>query len=172
MLTFDTYSSDDDEDEYAYEEDNTTEIKLSYRLTRAELLIFGSTELIENHMKIGMSKNATHTPQIQENATTAVEILQENHPEKMMWNILNRLKINFKGSKDNPFKASASAKDIENWSVVYDRLLVRDVKTVSQMILMLSAAAIGSDILLEARPVDTNFKHPVSSLTENLDSLI
>lgn len=172
LLTFDTYSSDDDEDEYAYEEDNTTEIKLSYRLTRAELLIFGSTELIENHMKIGMSKNATHTPQIQENATTAVEILQENHPEKMMWNILNRLKINFKGSKENPFKASASAKDIENWSVVYDRLLVRDVKTVSQMILMLSAAAIGSDILLEGRPVDTNFKHPVSSLTIHLVYLI
>jgi hypothetical protein len=150
-------SDDDDvEDHDGYDEDRVTEVKLSYRLTRPECLIFGTTELIENK-KISMSKNMNAPMNAATGGGSSSEG-KDSHPEGMLWNIFNRLKINFKGSKSEPFKSASTALDPENWGVHYDRLLVRDVKTVSQSILMMKASAIGGDLLLEAVPVDANQK--------------
>jgi hypothetical protein len=84
-MNLDDYSDDDD---YTHDDGNTTEIKLNFRLTRAELLIFGHNELIENK-KIGMSK-----------APNTKGTGEESHPEGLLWNILNRLKVSFKVSID------------------------------------------------------------------------
>jgi hypothetical protein len=81
LIDLDNYSDDDDDDDDHYANQRTS-IELSYRLTRAELLTFGSTEPIENK-KVSMSKNTSASS-------------DENHPEELLWNVLSRLKIIFK----------------------------------------------------------------------------
>ncbi len=80
LMNMDNYSDDDDDPDVDGEKE--TKFILHYRLTRAELLTFGSCAPIDNK-KISMSKNTAPNK-------------QESHPEDMIWNILSRLKIAFK----------------------------------------------------------------------------
>ena len=51
----------------------------------------------------------------------------------------------------------------ENWAINYERVLVRDVKTISQVILMVKASAVGGDLLLEGNPVDVNHQTKIAN---------
>lgn len=77
LMDMDNYSDDGN---YDYDTGDPTIIDYEYRLTRAELLTFGSTSVID-HKKVSLSKNR--------------QTQHDEHPENMLWNVLNRLKISF-----------------------------------------------------------------------------
>jgi hypothetical protein len=81
LIDLEDFSEDD---EYEYDDGKPVTIPLTYRLTRAELLIFGSIEYTENK-KVGLSnaQNNTHEKKVA-------------HPDQLIWNVLNRLKVTFK----------------------------------------------------------------------------
>ncbi len=62
------------------------------------------------------------------------------------------------GSKTDPYRSSCSALESENWNMVYQRTLIRDVKTISQTVLIVKISTIGNESLVEAEPVDTTNK--------------
>lgn len=67
-----------------------------------------------------------------------------------------------KGSTSSPFERSRNANDPENWEVQYVRKLVRDVKTVSKGVMVVTASAIGGELLFEAEPLDNSVYSKVS----------
>jgi hypothetical protein len=89
LLNMENYSEDEEDYHHPHgegdgEEDGEhhTRVALHYRLTRAELLAFGSCAPMDQK-KVSMSKNVASNS-------------QETHPEDMVWNILSRLKVVFK----------------------------------------------------------------------------
>lgn len=70
--------SDDEDDEE--EDSKPVEIHLEYRLTSAELLVFGSCDTSEKMKSVALGSVKS----------------DEKHPEAFIWNILSRLKIVFK----------------------------------------------------------------------------
>jgi hypothetical protein len=58
------------------------------------------------------------------------------------------------GSLAAPFDRHLNANDAENWEVQYVRKLVRDVKTVSKGVMVVTASAIGGELLFEGEPLD------------------
>ena len=73
--------------------------------------------------------------------------------------------IKFKGSAGNPLKDECTAIDEANWNVFYNRRLIRDVRTVSGGVMVITASAIGNEILFEAQPTDHSlYKKEVSNL--------
>jgi hypothetical protein len=71
-----------------------------------------------------------------------------------MWNILSRLHMVFKGSVAYPYSKECNADKESNWYVKYDRRLVRDIRTISGGVLVVSVSAIGNELLFEAEPTD------------------
>lgn len=53
-----------------------------------------------------------------------------------------------------PFEQQLNANEAESWEVQYVRKLVREVKTVSKGVMVVSASAIGGELLFEAEPLD------------------
>jgi len=140
-----------EEDDYEYDDGKPATINLSYRLTRIELLTFGSTEFVEGK-KVGLSHNIAKNS-LNNNAGNSA-----THPDQLLWNVLFRLKVIFEGSKVDPYRSSMSALDPGSWTINFERLLIRDVKTISQMILLVKISAIGNELLVEAEPVETTNK--------------
>lgn len=73
------------------------------------------------------------------------------------------------GSTNSPFERYLNANDTENWELQYVRKLVRDVKTVSRGVMVVTASAIGGELLFEAEPLDNSVyskveSHAISSL--------
>jgi hypothetical protein len=66
------------------------------------------------------------------------------------------------GSTASPFERQLNANDAENWEVQYVRKLVRDVKTVSKGVMVVTASAIGGELLFEAEPLDNSVYSKVS----------
>jgi hypothetical protein len=62
----------------------------------------------------------------------------------------------------SPFERHLNANDAENWEVQYVRKLVRDVKTVSKGVMVVSASAVGGELLFEAEPLDNTVYSKVS----------
>lgn len=81
LIDLEDFSEDD---EYEYDDGKPVIIPLTYRLTRAELLIFGNIEYSENK-KAGLS-----------NAQNSNNEKKVAHPDQLIWNVLNRLKVTFK----------------------------------------------------------------------------
>ena len=72
-------------------------------------------------------------------------------------NIYNHYYIDdLQGSSNSPFEKELNANDKENWSIEFIRKLARDVKTVTNGVMILSASAIGGELLFESEPVDTS----------------
>lgn len=67
------------------------------------------------------------------------------------------------GSRINPYKTEVSADDLDNWKVEFDRLILRDVKTISQHVMMVSVTVVGGDLHLSPEPVDTQSKKKILS---------
>jgi hypothetical protein len=63
----------------------------------------------------------------------------------------------------SPFERHLNANDAENWEVQYVRKLVRDVKTVSKGVMVVSASAVGGELLFEAEPLDNTVYSKVSA---------
>lgn len=78
LMDMDNYSDDGN---YEYDSGQPTPISFEYRLTRAELLTFGAIPMIDNK-RASLTKNKT------------VQHV-DDHPENMLWNIFNRMKIHF-----------------------------------------------------------------------------
>ncbi|KAJ1418333.1 hypothetical protein B484DRAFT_142728 [Ochromonadaceae sp. CCMP2298] len=139
LLDMNEYSEEEDETTIAsYGQITAVEIALDYRLTSSELSIFGAAELVEK--KISLSQNNRQSDQ--------------EHPETSLWNVLSRLQIFFKGSTQSPFEKGANANDSSCWRMELVRRLVREVKPVSQGVLILTASAIGGELLIEGEPLD------------------
>ena len=62
--------------------------------------------------------------------------------------------ISTQGSNIAPFEKHLNANEAENWEIQYNRKLVRDVKTVSKGVMVLTVSAIGTELLFEAEPLD------------------
>lgn len=77
LMDMENYSDDGN---YDYDSGEPIVIEFQYRLTRAELLTFGSTNVIENK-KNSISKNR--------------KTKHDEHPENMLWNVFNRLHVHF-----------------------------------------------------------------------------
>ena len=178
---------DDDLTDSQFGQVEPVTIELTYRLTSAELSIFGSAEMIEAK-KITLSENLKLDA-------------EQQHPETFIWNVFCRLKVCFKvnfravclfcsigafgvfnscssplgikidiviflilpsffsavqGSNIAPFEKHLNANDQENWEIQYNRKLVRDVKTVSKGVMVLTVSAIGTELLFDAEPLDNS----------------
>lgn len=113
-------------------------IPLSCQLTASDLATFGAIECLDEHRTIALSSN-TKTP----------------HPSAFVWNILSRMKVTFKGTLDDAYNKQCSADVSSNWAVEYDRVLIRDVKAISGIVMVISASAVGDEIVFESTPTDT-----------------
>lgn len=120
-------------------------IPLSYRLTVAELNVFGSSE-IKGERKIALAGASG-----------------DNHPSAFMWNILSRLWIDFKGLISDPYSRVCNADVASNWSIRYDRRLFRDIRNISGGVLIITATVVGNEILYEAEPTEGSIYKTVGS---------
>jgi hypothetical protein len=59
------------------------------------------------------------------------------------------------GSKTKPYAQSCSAYESENWIVAFNRKLIREIRTVSKRVLLMTVSAVGSELLFEAEAVDS-----------------
>ncbi|KAJ1433161.1 hypothetical protein B484DRAFT_447409 [Ochromonadaceae sp. CCMP2298] len=144
LLDLGEYSDgDEDGEEYV-----SQPITLLHRLTSSELAVFGNAALVDKK-KTTLSQNMRDG--------------EQQHPDTQMWNVLSRLKVFFQGSKSAPFAVECNANDADNWKISFDRRLVREVKTVSKAVLVLSASAIGGELLMEAEPLDHSVHKHVGS---------
>jgi len=75
-----------EDDEYEYDEGKPAVVELSYRLTRIELLTFGNLEYVENKKVVLSQKSTTTLSKSEKNG---------DHPDQLIWNILQRLKVIF-----------------------------------------------------------------------------
>jgi len=113
-------------------------ISMNYQLTAADLAIFGAIESLDEHRTVNLSGNT-----------------KDKHPNVFVWNILSRMKILFKGSLDDPYSKQCSADKPTSWELVYDRVLVRDIKAISGIVMVLTASAVSDEIVFESAPTDT-----------------
>ena len=118
---------------------------MSFSLTGQELLVFGSAKVMEEH-SVSMSA-----------------FPGKNHPAEFMFNIINRLNVKFHGDLSDPYNRSCSAMFAGSWELEYDRKLFRDIRTISGGVLMLTASAIGGEILFDAEPTDGSIYKEVGS---------
>ena len=158
-LAGNTEEDDDGEDESESDDDEelekikgTTEMNFEYTLTYAELSVFGTSELIMQK-KVGLQNNKG----------------DQGHPEAFIWNILSRYQISFSGSLKNPFSDECSIVDRTNWQSTFDRRVLREVKTISSCVLVVSVSIVGPELLFESETVDKNTKKRIipKSMTEN-----
>ena len=122
-------------------------IPLMYRLTVAELNVFGSADVKNGDRKVALNNSASGS----------------DHPSSFMWNVFNRLHIDFRGSTANPFAAECSADNPRSWSVRYDRRLLRDIRTISGGVMIITVSAVGNELLYEAEPTDGSIYKQVGS---------
>eukprot|EP01041_Mallomonas_annulata_P001768 gene1768-3428_t len=145
-----TASEDDEYDDYykSNSKNNLNDlitINLSYKLSNIELLIFGSAGMIDE-------------PRI--SLTTGG---RGRHPAGFMWNILTRLQIIFKGSKANPYSKMCNAIDPDNWSITYERKLLRDIRTISGGVMTVTASAVGTELVYDSKPTEGSIYKAVGS---------
>eukprot|EP00981_Chlorochromonas_danica_P003743 scaffold688_cov149-Ochromonas_danica.AAC.1 len=144
MVNLDEFSDDEDPYDNGVEEDAqrqeaqgeaaSQKITLSFQWTRAELLAFGHAPLINSKaVAITTSKDREQV---------------ESHPESLLWNVLNRLAVHFKGSVSHPYKSS-----VDSWELVFERQLAREVRTLSQQVLLLTVQAFGGEVAVFPQPV-------------------
>ena len=112
-------------------------VRKSISLTATELSIFGTAEAL-GERKISMSTKTSG----------------ESHPAAFMWNVLSRLKPTFSGSTSEPYSRGCKADDPENWEIVYDRRLLRDVRSISGCVMTVDALCINGEILYKCEPTD------------------
>ena len=151
---------DDDEDDESESDDDetleklkgTTEMNFEYTLTYAELSVFGTSELIMQK-KVGLQNTKG----------------EQEHPEAFIWNILSRYQISFSGSLKNPFAEDCSIADPTNWQSNFDRRVLREVKTISSCVLVVSVSVVGPELLFESETVDKSAKKRIiaKTMTEN-----
>eukprot|EP01038_Epipyxis_sp_PR26KG_P005939 gene5939-8187_t len=139
-------ASNEEDDDSVKEEKKTVELMLSYKLTGAELMVFGSCDVPEKK-KVALLNSKPN----------------DNHPESFIWNIFNRLQIFFKGSKSAPFKDECSANYIHNWELKYNRKIAREVRTISRGVMVITVSTIGSELLFEAEAVDESMFRNIGS---------
>lgn len=119
-----------------------TVIDFDFGLTGNELLTFGTGESIDHTSKRNDS----------------------NYESTLfMKNVLNRLHISFKGSKNDPHKTDKPCVDQDMWEAKYNRKLLRDVRTVTGGVMVVVASAVGDEILFEAKPTDNLLYTDISS---------
>lgn len=124
-----------------------TEVMFSFALMGIELLIFGSTEILEDMHK-----------------TSAMTSKKAFQASKFMRNILGRLFLHFKGHKaSNIYDHSMNVLDKTQWNMTFDRRLFRDVRTISGGVLIISASVIGAEILFDAQPTEGSIFRQVGS---------
>eukprot|EP01035_Chromulina_nebulosa_P025478 gene25478-33250_t len=149
----------DEEDESESEDEEsleklkgTTEMNFEYTLTYAELSVFGTSELIMQK-KVGLQSTKG----------------EQEHPEAFIWNILSRYQISFSGSLKNPFAEDCSIVDPTNWQSNFDRRVLREVKTISSCVLVVSVSVVGPELLFESETVDKSAKKRIiaKTMTEN-----
>ena len=66
------------------------------------------------------------------------------------------------GSNTTPFDKACNANYPENWDIKFIRKLVREVKTISKAVVVVSAGAIGGELVIEAEPMDHTIFSSVS----------
>lgn len=89
----------------------------------------------------------------------------ESHPSAFMWNVLSRMKAVFKGNAGNPFAGASKADDRDQWELTFDRRLLRDIRSITGGVMVVSAAAVNGGVLYETEPTDGSiFDHVGSKL--------
>ena len=121
-------------------------VRKNFCLTATELSIFGVSEALEER-KISMSSKTTG----------------ESHPSAFMWNVLSRLKAVFKGSASQPFSKETKADDAANWDLTFDRRLLRDIRSISGGVMVVTASAVNGGILFDTEPTDGSIFDKVGS---------
>jgi hypothetical protein len=124
-----------------------TELSFSFSLTGTELLVFGSTEILEDMHK-----------------TSAMKSKKAFQASKFMRNILGRLFLQFKHHHvHNIYDNNTNVLDKSQWDMTFDRRLFRDVRTISGGVLIVAASVIGSEILFDAQPTEGSIFRQVGS---------
>ena len=121
-------------------------LKLSTRLTGFELGIFGVTRILDDH-KVALNSNNAAAP----------------NPSDFMWNVINRMILSFKGDPNEPYHKKCSAENIKNWEIDYDRRLMRDIRTVSGGVMVVTVSATGKELLFDAEPTNGSIYEKVGS---------
>lgn len=125
------------EEEHGEDDHLPVVLAFTFRLTCSELLIFGTAEPIEG-VKMSMNKLSSG----------------ENHPSAFMWNVLSRMHLVFAGSTAAPYSKGCKADDKTNWELRYDRRLLRDIRTISGGVVMVTASAVGEELVYVADPTE------------------
>jgi hypothetical protein len=112
-------------------------LTLSTRLTGFEIGIFGVAKIMDDH-QVALSAKTTGAP----------------NPSDFMWNVINRMNLTFRGDRSDPYKSKCSAEDVGSWVLDYDRRLLRDIRTVSGGVMVISVTAVGNELLFDADPTN------------------
>ena len=122
------------------EEVETNTLKFAFALTGNELLMFGAGESLDER-KVHKKHDQTYQANL------------------FMKNVMSRMSIVFKGTKSAPQDEAVHCKVDDNWELTYNRKLLRDVRTVTGGIMVITANGYGDEILFESKPTDhTVFK--------------
>ena len=62
----------------------------------------------------------------------------------------------------DPFAKHCSADDSRNWSLNYDRRLLRDIRTISGGVMVVNVTAVGRELLYKAEPTEGSIYSEVS----------
>ena len=127
-----------DADSLAGADDNVpVVVTLNFRLTCSELLTFGTAEPLEG---VRLSMNVKSSGQ--------------GHPSAFMWNILLRLSLAFRGATHSPYARHCRADDKDNWELKFDRRLLRDIRSISGGVVMVTALCVGDELVYDCEPTE------------------
>jgi len=121
-------------------------VRKTFCLTATELSVFGTSEALEER-KISMSTKTTG----------------ESHPSAFMWNILSRMKPQFLGIASAPYSKDTKADNEENWEVHFDRRLLRDIRSITGGVMVITASAVNGGILYDTEPTDGSIFNKVGN---------
>jgi hypothetical protein len=136
------------DDDLPFEDDPDVELhnfQITFGLTGDEMLVFGTGETLDE--KKARSKRD-----------------QDYSSNSFMKNVLNRMHLVFKGSSTDPFDTSCYVTDEAKWEIKYSRRLLRDVRTISGGVMVVTASGYGGEILYEAESMDTLIYSKVCNL--------
>ena len=58
------------------------------------------------------------------------------------------------GSKSHPYSKQCNATNPDNWNITYERRLLREIRTISGGVMLVTGYAIGGELLYDASPTD------------------
>lgn len=145
LIDYRSYGGEKDEDQYAFDYlggEKVKPVKLFYLLSEVEIMIFGSCGTV-TESRIAFHDEIAGPKGI-------------HNPLEFIWKLLCRLHVEFRGSLENPYHITSHIDDANQWGLNYDRRLYRDIRTISNHLMIITASSVGNQLLIESEPSESN----------------